>query len=103
MRDPQAIDITTADGRTFTANRYIIETGIYKEVMIYWYQGRGHAEPSEFRDKINTVIDSVTRRRSDGSIVRVMTDLGSDEAASLNAASDLAAKLAEQLPPFVPE
>ena len=103
MRDPQTIDITTADGRTFTANRYIIENGIYKEVMIYWYQGRGHIEPNEFRDKINTVIDSVTRRRSDGSIVRVMTDLGSDEAASLTAASDLAAKLAEQLPPYVPE
>ncbi len=103
MRDPQTIDITTADGRTFTANRYIIENGIYKEVMIYWYQGRGHTEPSEFRDKINTVLDSVTRRRSDGSIVRVMTSVGSDESASLTAASDLAARLAEQLPPFVPE
>ena len=103
MKDPQYIDITTNEGRTFTANRYIIENGIYKEVMIYWYQGRGHAEPSEFRDKINTVIDSVTRRRTDGAIVRVMTDLGPDEPASLTAASDLAAKLADALPPYVPE
>ncbi len=103
MREPQFIDITTADGRTFTANRYIIENGVYKEVMIYWYQGRGRIEASEYRDKVNTVIDSVTRRRADGAMVRVMTSVGHDEAASLTAASDLAARLAEQLPPYVPE
>ncbi|MFM9905932.1 MAG: exosortase C-terminal domain/associated protein EpsI [Pyrinomonadaceae bacterium] len=103
LKDPEYIDITTSDGHTFKANRYIIENGIYREVMIYWYQGRGHIEASEYRDKINTVWDSVTRRRTDGSIVRVMTSVGSDEAASLAAASDLSARLAEQLPPFVPE
>ena len=103
LKEPQYITVTTADGRTFTANRYIIENGVYKEVMIYWYQGRGHIEASEYRDKINTVLDSVTRRRTDGAMVRVMTSVGDDEAASLAAASDLAASLAEQLPPYVPE
>ena len=103
MRDPQYINITTSDGGTFAANQYIIENGIYREVMIYWYQGRGRTEASEYLDKINTVIDSVTRRRTDGAIVRVMTDVGTDEATSLAAASDLAARLAAALPPFVPE
>lgn len=103
LSDPQSVEITTADGRTFTGNRYIIENGIYKEVMIYWYQGRGRTEASEYRDKINTVLDSVTRRRTDAAMVRVMTSVGQDEAASLNAASKLAARLAEQLTPFVPE
>ena len=103
LKEPQYITVTTADGRTFTANRYIIENGVYKEVMIYWYQGRGHIEASEYRDKINTVLDSITRRRTDGAMVRVMTSVGHDEAASLAAASDLSARLAEQLPPYVPE
>lgn len=103
LSDPQSVEITTADGRTFTANRYIIENGIYKEVMIYWYQGRGRIEASEYRDKINTVLDSVTRRRTDAAMVRVMTSVGDDEAASLQAAATLAARLAEQLTPFVPE
>ena len=40
MKDPQIINVTTSDGRTFEANRYIIQNGIYNEVMIYWYQGR---------------------------------------------------------------
>jgi exosortase D (VPLPA-CTERM-specific) len=103
LSDPQYVSIITADGRTFDANRYIIKNGVYTEIMLYWYQGRGRIEPSEYRDKINTVWDSVTRRRSDGAIVRVMTDAGADEAASGKAAADLAARLAEKLPPFVPE
>jgi exosortase D (VPLPA-CTERM-specific) len=103
MKDPQYIDITTADGQTFRANRYIIQNGIYNEVMIYWYQGRGRIEASEYNDKANTIWDSVTRGRSDGAIVRVMTSVGSDEDAAVNAAVDLSAHLSDQLSPFVPE
>ncbi len=103
MKDPQHINITTSDGRTFEANRYIIQNGIYNEVMIYWYQGRGRTEASEYSDKVNTVFDSITRRRSDGSIVRVMTSVGSDERSAVQAAVDLSAHLAENLTPFVPE
>lgn len=103
LSDPQTVDITLNDGRTFQANRYTLRNGIYHEVMLYWYQGRGRTESSEYSDKLNTIIDSISRRRSDGAMVRVMTGIGSDEDASLKSATDLAAKLAEQLPPFVPE
>ena len=103
LKDPQYIDITTSDGRTFKANRYIMQNGIYNELMIYWHQGRGRIEPSEYRDKINTVWDSVTRRRTDGAMVRVMTGIGSDEPAAIAAAADLSARLAENLTPFIPE
>lgn len=103
MTEPEKIDIATAGGETFTANRYIIENGIYKEVMIYWYQGRGHREASEYRDKINTVWDSVSRRRTDGAIVRVMTSVGDNEQEAVKAAADLSARLAEKLNAYVPE
>lgn len=103
MREPEIIEIKTPDGKTFNANRYIIENGIYKEVMIYWYQGRGRIEANEYRDKINTVWDSVLRRRSDGAMVRVMTSVGNDEQRATQAAIDLSARLAEKLNEFVPE
>jgi exosortase D (VPLPA-CTERM-specific) len=103
MKEPQYIEITKSDGSTFKANRYVVENGVYNEVMIYWYQGRGRIEASEYSDKINTIWDSVTRSRSDGSIVRVMTGVGSDEAAAIKAAADLSARLAENLQSFVPE
>jgi hypothetical protein len=71
--------------------------------MIYWYQGRGRIEASEYLDKINTVFDSIIRRRTDGAIVRIMTSVAQDEAAAIETASDLSAKVAAELPAFVPE
>lgn len=103
LGDPGSIDITAADGRIFRANRYLIENGNYREVLIYWYQGRGRIEASEYNDKVNTVWDSVTRRRTDGAMVRVMTSVGNDESSAVKAAVDLAARLEGQLAPFVPE
>jgi exosortase D (VPLPA-CTERM-specific) len=103
MSEPQVVTIMTPDGRIFTANRYLLENGVYREVMLYWYQGRGRTEASEYRDKLNTILDSVSRRRTDGAMVRVMTDVGGDEVAAQTAAADLAGRLEDQLPPYIPE
>jgi len=103
MTQPQYIEIKLPSGKTFTANKFIIENGIYNEVLIYWYQGRGRATASEYTDKINTVWDSILRRRSDGAMVRVMTSVGNSEAEATSNAADLAAQTAAQLPEFVPE
>lgn len=103
MREPQTVEIKTPDGKTFTANRYRVENGTFDEIMIYWYQGRGRTAASEYRDKINTVLDSAFRRRSDGALVRVMTPVGGDEQAATRAAVDLAAQLAGNLSAFVPD
>lgn len=103
MREPQTVEIVTPAGKIFTANRYRIENGTFDEIMIYWYQGRGRTEASEYRDKINTVWDSAMRRRSDGAMVRVMVSVGGDEQSAVKAAVDLSAQLADNLSEFVPE
>lgn len=103
MRKPEIVTIRTPSGKSFEANRFIIENGKYKEVMIYWYQGRGRTQASEYTDKIYTVLDSVSRRRSDGAMVRVMTAVGNSEKDATAAAIDLSASLSEVLPEFVPE
>jgi len=103
MNQPQTVEIKTASGKTFAANKFIIENGIYKEVLIYWYQGRGRIEASEYTDKINTMWDSVWRRRSDGAMVRVMTSVGYSEPDATNAAIDLAAQTADRLDLYIPE
>jgi len=103
MKQPESVEIITESGHKFTANKFIIENGVYKEVLIYWYQGRGRYTASEYNDKINTIWDSVMRRRSDGAMVRVMTSVGNSEAEATLAAVDLAARATEQLSGFVPE
>ena len=97
------ITITPANGgATFEANRYIVQNGSDRELMVYWYLGRGRATASEYWGKIYTVVDSVRRRRSDGAIVRVMVPVGDSEDDALKGASELASQAAAHLPPFVP-
>jgi exosortase D (VPLPA-CTERM-specific) len=103
MRKPEIVTIKTPSGKVFEANRYIIENGKYKEVMIYWYQGRGRVQASEYYDKIYTVLDSVTKRRSDGSMVRVMTSVGVSEEGATAAAMDLSAEVSDKLSLYVPD
>ena len=104
MTNPAKISIKPTDGRpAFEANRYLIQNGNQRELLVYWYQGRGRAVASEYWGKIYTVLDSLRRRRSDGAMVRVIVPLGTSEAAALEAAADFAANISPVLPGFVPD
>jgi len=102
LTSPDKVAISLPDGQSFSANKYVIQNGDYKSLMIYWYQGRGRAVASEYWGKIYTVIDSVRLRRSDVAMVRVTVPLGNSEAAALETAKDLSARAAAALPEFVP-
>ena len=104
MSDGAVITITPRDGhQPFPANRYVVQNGNDRALMIYWYEGRGRAVASEYLAKVFTVIDSVRRRRSDGAMVRVMMPLGDSVNEVQASAIDIASHAASQLPAFVPE
>ena len=102
LSKPGTVMIPLPDGSSFAANKYVIETGDLRSLMIYWYQGRGRTVASEYWGKIYTVIDSVRMRRSDAAMVRVTVPLGSSEEAALAAATDLSSKTAAALGEYVP-
>jgi len=103
MNDPGTITITPEGRAPFVANRYLIQNGHHKELLVYWYQGRGRAIASEYWGKVYTVVDSVRRRRSDGAMIRIMTPIDGSESKALQAAIDLATHSAAILPEFVPD
>jgi EpsI family protein len=104
MTRPETISITPADGGpSFAANRYLIESGPSKSVLVYWYQGRGRRIASEYWGKVYTVLDSVKMRRSDAAMVRVTVPVANSEANALKMASDFAANAAVSLSEFVPD
>lgn len=103
MSDPGLVTISTPGGRNFVANRYIVQNGTQRQIMIYWYQGRGRVTANEYLDKIYTSWDSFTKRRSDGAMVRVMTPAGKDEVQALQGAIDFSARVADELPAFLPD
>ncbi|HLA09620.1 MAG TPA: EpsI family protein [Pyrinomonadaceae bacterium] len=103
LNDPGSVTISAQGREPFVANRYVIENGGRKEMMVYWYQGRGRAVASEYWGKVYTVIDSVRLRRSDAAMVRVMVPVTTSEAAALDSATGLAAYVSTVLPEFVPD
>ena len=102
MVDPAMVTISPPNGQGFLANKYVIENGGHRQLMIYWYQGRGRMIASEYWGKIYTVLDSVRLRRSDAAMVRVMVPITASDTAALESAREFAAVTSEVLPEFVP-
>lgn len=102
MAETQPVEISLPDGRKFLANNYVIENNRSKALMIYWYQGRGRFVANEYKDKFFTVLDSISRRRSDGAMVRVIVSIDKSEQEALETAKNLAAATAANLAEFVP-
>ncbi|HAF23691.1 MAG TPA: EpsI family protein [Blastocatellia bacterium] len=102
MVDPAMITIRLPNGKSFLANKYVVENGNIRELMIYWYQGRGRMIASEYWGKIYTVLDSVRLRRSDAAMVRVMVPITASDTAAIESAREFAAVTSEVLPEFVP-
>lgn len=59
--------------REIVVNRYIIEKGLDRQVVLYWYQAHDRVVASEYWAKYYLVRDAVTMNRTDGSLVRVMS------------------------------
>ncbi len=107
MSEPGRIEIRPEGRPAFVANKYLIQNGDHKELLIYWYQGRGRSVASEYWGKVYTVLDSVRMRRSDGAMVRITTAVDDSDPAALqtaiNHATDLAASSSTILPEFIPD
>lgn len=102
MENPALVTIRLPEGKSFVANKYVIENGNSRELMIYWYQGRGRMVASEYWGKVYTVLDSVRLRRSDAAMVRVTVPIVESEATALESAREFAGVASEALPAFVP-
>ena len=102
MDDPDTVTIALPDGKTFVSNKYVIKNGDYRELMLYWYQGRGRSINSEYWGKIYTVVDSVRLRRSDAAMVRVTVPIKGSDDAALKSAMEFASEASTVLPQFVP-
>jgi EpsI family protein len=54
-----------------TINKVLIQKGLEKQVILYWYHDRGRVIASEYWAKGYLVWDAMTKNRSDGSLVRI--------------------------------
>ena len=78
---------SSASVQQIRVNRYIIEKGLDRQLVLYWYQSQNRVVASEYRAKLWTVADAIRYNRTDTALVRVIVPvLGNDEAAAEQAA-----------------
>ncbi len=61
-----------AGGSSVSVNRYVIEKGIDRQVVLYWYQGRGRVVANEYANKFWLMLDAARLHRTNGALVRVI-------------------------------
>lgn len=70
--EPFGLDINRSKPGKVNINAMTIQRGEEEQIVLYWYQNRGRIITSEYWEKIYLVWDALTKRRRDGSFIRVM-------------------------------
>ncbi len=90
-----------ASGGPVSVNRYIIQNGSQRALVLYWYQGRGRVVANEYAVKWDLLRDSALRRRSDEALVRLVFPVTDSEdrafATAVRVARAIAAALNQAL------
>jgi EpsI family protein len=98
---PVSAERTTIDagGTTLPVNKYVVQKGINRQVVFYWYQGRGRVVANEYANKFWLMIDQARLQRSNGSLVRIVAPVPGTSDAALVSASAAARHFARDLYP----
>lgn len=90
---------------TFTVNRAVIEKGLRRQLVYYWFEQRGVRMTNDVAAKFSVLRDTLTRGRSDGAMVRFVTRIneGESEADATLRLEALMAEALEPLPRYIPE
>ncbi len=65
--------IKAADNDSMEVNRAFIQKGTYEQLCYYWFPGRGRVLANAYELKLFAFWDALTRQRTDGALVRLIT------------------------------
>lgn len=93
-----------AAGAPFTLNRTVIQKGLDRMMVYYWYDQQGVRTSSSYYAKFLMTVSKVRSGRSDGALVRLTTPIlrGESDAAAEARLQDALRNVVGPLPRFVP-
>jgi EpsI family protein len=69
-RETAVVDVPSYS--PFKVNNFVVENGIDRQVVLYWYQqSGGRLVTNEYLGRVHLVLDSLTTRRTDAALIRV--------------------------------
>ena len=103
--DPTPVSFPDTIYGDFNVNRAVIEKGLSRQLVYYWFEQRGTRMTNDYLAKIDVVYDSLTIGRTDGAMVRFVTPInpGETEADADARMQGFMAELLPRLPRYIPE
>lgn len=94
---------TGGRGVTVPVNRAVIQKGLDRQLVYYWFDQAGRRLASDYAAKLWLVWDAYDRGRTDGALVRLITPIlpGEVEADADARLQALMAEVLPELPPFI--
>ncbi len=82
--------------------RLLLQKGGEKQIVLYWFHSRGRIIGSEYMQKIWLVIDSMTKRRTDGAFVRLISPIIKSEETTDKLLTEFAREIKPILDEYIP-
>lgn len=80
-----------------SVNRFLIQKGLDRQAVLYWYQGRGRIVANEFVNKGWLMLDAARSRRTDGGLVRLITPVTSTPDVAFRSLQEFSTSLIPEL------
>jgi exosortase D (VPLPA-CTERM-specific) len=96
---------TRVGGAPLKVNRVVIQQGSTRQLVYYWFQQRGREITNEYMVKWYLFWDSLTRSRTDGALVRIITPVRAGESLATADArlAEFTDEVVSKLGHFVPD
>ena len=91
-----------AGGTRVEVNRYVISKGLSRQVVLYWYQGRGRVVASEYAHKAWLMVDAARLGRTNGGLVRLIAPVTTTVDAATEQVTTFATALVPHLGKYLP-
>ena len=97
------LQVTDGHGQPVEINKFVIQKGLDKQLVLYWYQDRGRVITSEYWAKAYMILDALLQHRTDGAFIRLTVPLlPGTEAAALAQGKAFAEQLFPLLQRYLP-
>jgi len=103
LRSGYATISVPGEQRNIVVNEYVIAKDQEKQLVFYWYQGRGRVIASEYSGKFWMTMDAISRNRTDGALVRAITPIDDGEAKARSRLLDFTQALFPDLDSLIPK
>ena len=97
-----AVTHVRAGDRSVPVNQFVIQKALDRQVVFYWYHGRGRVTANEYANKAFLMLDAAHLHRTNGGLVRLITPVASSVDVAKTELSTFAGQLFTQLDQHLP-